>query len=112
MEAFIERATPEAEKVLSRRVMVAYSLGIEPEDLYIIVIDGKPNVFTEEELLGVIANAPEGFIKETLIELSNRKKENIRLLMTKGNNIWFGQTEIPKQVLDNLEEMKRGKVIN
>jgi hypothetical protein len=92
-----------------------FNIGIEPEDLYIVTSDDEiPDVFTEEELQGLIANAPEGFIKETLIELSNREKEkgNIRLLMTKGDQMWFGQTEIPKHILDKLEEMKSGKVIN
>jgi serine/threonine protein phosphatase PrpC len=112
MESFIERADPEAEKLLTIRVLVNYKLGIEPEDLYVIVCDGEmPGVFREEELLQMIHNAPVGFIQDTLIELSKREKErgNIRLLITKGEKMWFGQALIPREVVAKIDEMKNDK---
>lgn len=101
MEPFVERADPEAEDVLTRRVLIECKLGAEPEDLFVIAYDGEPPlVFHESYLHHMIEDAPNEMIKET---------GKIRLLLIKGEEMYYGQTIIPNDIIEKIREMRVGK---
>lgn len=109
---FTERADSEAEDVLTKRVLIECKLGAEPEDLFVIAYDGEPPlVFHESYLHHMIEDAPNEMIKETLTSLSKRDKETgkIRLLLIKGEEMYYGQTIIPNDIIEKIREMRVGK---
>jgi hypothetical protein len=96
---------------LTHRVLGLVRGGLVAEDLYVIALSGEedPLVLRHEDLMGLIEGAPDGMIRETLTRFSERDKESgsIRLLLLTDAQTYFGQTKIPKAVVEIISEIKK-----
>ena len=111
---FVESAGVTGSKLLTGRILHAVSTGNEVEDLYVVVVDGEPLVFTEAQIQEMIIGAPSEVISSTLKELSKREKKSgeIRLLLFRdgeGEEMWFGHTKIPEEIKVVVAKIRGGK---